>query len=99
MKKIIVIYGKPADAAAFDSHYASVHVPLVQKMPHLRDFSYSHGPVQSSAENGAPHLIAILSYATDDDLAASLDSPEGKAAVADVTNFASGGATIHTITV
>lgn len=98
MKQIIVVYGKPADAAAFDKHYAEVHVPLVNRMPHLKGFSYSAGPVQCSDAEKTPHLVAFLSYDSDADLGASLDSAEGKAAVADVGNFASGGVTIYTIT-
>lgn len=99
MKQIIVVYGKPADPAAFDKHYAEVHVPLVNRMPHLKSFSYSNGPVQCSDAEKTPHLVAFLNYDSDADLGASLDSPEGKAAVADVANFASGGVTIYTVTV
>lgn len=98
MKQIIVVYGKPADPAAFDKHYAEVHVPLVNRMPHLKAFSYSVGPVQCSDAEKTPHLVATMSYASDADLGASLDFAEGKAAVADVGNFASGGVTIYTIT-
>lgn len=99
MKQIIVIYGAPHDPAHFDYHYEATHVPLVMKMPHLLDFRYSKGPVLSSPPESAPHLVATLSYGSEADLAASLESPEGKAAVADVANFASGGVTILTVTV
>lgn len=98
MKKVIVIYGKPEDAAAFDRHYLEIHVPLVHKMPFLKSFEFSKGGVQSSSVEQPPHLVAILGYASDEDREASLASPEGKAAVADVGNFASGGVTILTAT-
>jgi uncharacterized protein (TIGR02118 family) len=98
LKQIIVIYGQPTDPAAFDRHYAEIHVPLVRRMPHLTAFLYSKGAVQSSDPTNAPYMIAALSYANDADLASSLDSAEGKAAVADVPNFASGGVTILTVT-
>jgi uncharacterized protein (TIGR02118 family) len=97
MKQVIVIYGQPADRAAFDRHYAEVHVPLVNRMPRMHSFKYSKGPVQSSDAGNVPYLVATLSYATDADHAASLGSPEGKAAVADVANFATGGVTVLTI--
>lgn len=97
MKQVIVIYGVPRDPAAFDRHYAGVHIPLTRKMPHLKGFEVSRGPV-AAAGGGAPvHLVAILSYASAADLEASLASPEGQAAVADVANFATGGATLLTI--
>jgi uncharacterized protein (TIGR02118 family) len=35
MRRITVCYGRPTDPAAFDSHYAQVHVPLV-RVGHVR---------------------------------------------------------------
>jgi uncharacterized protein (TIGR02118 family) len=40
----------------------------------------------------APHLIAILNFDSMADLNAALASPEGQAAAADLSNFASAGA-------
>lgn len=97
MKRVVVIYGPPADARAFDRHYADVHAKLAQKMPHLERFQYSAGPVASSNPDRPAHLVAFLDYASQADLDASLASPEGKAAVDDLANFASGGVTILTI--
>ena len=99
MKQVVVIYGMPKDTSHFNQYYEEVHVLLVQRMPHLRAFQYSKGEVQSSSAEFAPHLVATLTYDTDADLAASLESAEGKAAVADVANFASGGVTILTVTI
>ncbi len=96
MIRLTVIYGPPADAAAFDAHYANVHSKLVDKMPHLRLFAYSQAPVISSDAAKPVHLVAYLDYDSQADLNASLNSEEGKAAVADVANFASGGVTILT---
>ena len=97
MIRLLVCYGPPEDAAAFDRYYRDVHTPLASKMPHLKSFEVSRGPVVSSDPAVAYHLVAILSYADQADLDASLASPEGKATVADLANFASGGVTILTI--
>ena len=35
MYKLIALYKKPADPAAFEKHYAEVHRPLVEKVPGL----------------------------------------------------------------
>lgn len=99
MKQIIVMYGAPKDTDHFDRYYRDVHVPLVRKMPHLRDFKFSTGEVQSSNGDFVPHLVATLDFDNDDELARSLNSEEGKLVVADVANFASGGVTILTITI
>jgi uncharacterized protein (TIGR02118 family) len=96
MIRVTVIYGAPADAKAFDTHYAAIHAKLVDKMPRLKRFSYSRGPVTSSDEAKPVHLVAFLDYDSKADLEASLGSEEGKAAVADLANFASGGLTIIT---
>lgn len=97
MKRIIVLYGTPEDPAAFDRHYERQHVPLCLKMPRLRGFEVSRGPVAVSDPASAYHCVAILSYDSQEDLDYSLASPEGVAAVADVAKFATGGARIVTV--
>jgi uncharacterized protein (TIGR02118 family) len=92
---VIVIYGPPADPAAFDRHYEDVHVPLAKAMPNLIGFEITRGPV--AAQNGpGAHLIARLRYPSVADLEAALSSPEGVAAVDDLGNFADGGVTLYT---
>jgi uncharacterized protein (TIGR02118 family) len=99
MKRVIVLYGTPDDPAAFDRHYAEVHTPLAAAMPKLAGFEVSRGPVAASPDSDTPYLVATLSYASDEDMAASLGSPEGQAAVADLANFATGGVRLLTIDV
>lgn len=92
MASLVVIYGKPADPAAFDAYYRDVHIPLAKKIPGIRSYTVSRGPVATPAGPAAAHLIATLEF---DDMAAIQDafaSPEGQAAAADVQTFATGGA-------
>jgi uncharacterized protein (TIGR02118 family) len=92
MAQLVVMYKTPKDAAAFDKHYYEIHVPLAKKLPGLRKYELSKGPVATPGGPSAFHLIATLYF---DDLAAvkaGLGSPEGKAAGADVATFATGGA-------
>ena len=92
MAHVVVMYKTPKDAAAFDKHYSETHIPLAKKIPGLRKYQISRGPVATPAGPSAYHLIATLHF---DDLAAietGFDSPEGKAAGADVAKFATGGA-------
>jgi uncharacterized protein (TIGR02118 family) len=92
---LIVLYRPPADPAAFEQHYRTVHVPLVHAMPHLVAFETSTGPV--STEGGDPvHFVARLRFASHDDLAASMASPEGAAALADLANFSMAGSVVVT---
>lgn len=94
MVKLVVAYGQPDDPGAFDRHYADNHVPLAQKIPNVRRFDA--GKVLGSADGSAApyYFIAELWFDTAEELRASLQSPEGQAAAADVGTFASGGATL-----
>lgn len=92
MAMLVVMYGTPADPTAFDSHYHNAHIPLAKKIPGLREYEISHGPVATPAGPSKYHLVATLRF---DDLAAiqnAFASAEGQAAAADVQSFATGGA-------
>jgi uncharacterized protein (TIGR02118 family) len=93
MAQLLVLYNTPVDPIAFDRHYRETHIPLASKIPGLRSYSISNGPVQALAGT-APHLIATLEFDSMAGLNAALASPEGQAAAADVPNFASAGATL-----
>jgi uncharacterized protein (TIGR02118 family) len=92
MARLVVMYKKPADASAFDAYYANTHIPLAKKIPGLRKYDVSKGPVVTPQGPSDMHLMATLHF---DDMAAiqaAFASPEGKATAADLANFASGGA-------
>ena len=92
MASLVVMYGAPADAAAFDKYYAETHIPLAKTIPGLRKYEVSRGAIGTPAGPAKTHLIATLQF---DDLAAiqnAFASPQGQAAAADVANFATGGA-------
>ena len=90
--RLLVQYGRPADPAAFDQHYRDVHVPLARKIPGVVRFDYGHPQALDDAE--APFLVATLEFASAEEFASGMQSPEGTAAAADVPNFATGGATM-----
>jgi uncharacterized protein (TIGR02118 family) len=91
MARLVVMYKTPTDPKAFDEHYSELHIPIAQRIPGLRKYEISRGPVMTPDGASAYHLVAMLKF---DDMAAlqqGLASPEGHAAVADVQNFATGG--------
>jgi uncharacterized protein (TIGR02118 family) len=94
MVKLVVAYGQPEDPNAFDRYYVDTHIPLVNKIPNLRRFE--SGKVVGTPDGLPPpyYYLAELSFEDAEELQASLDSPDGQAAAADVGNFASGGATV-----
>jgi uncharacterized protein (TIGR02118 family) len=91
---ILVLYKTPNDTASFDKYYFETHVPIAKKIPGLRKYEVSRGPVATPAGPSGVHLVANLHF---DDIAAvhnAFASAEGQAAGADLPNFATGGADI-----
>jgi uncharacterized protein (TIGR02118 family) len=91
MARLVVLYKTPKNAAAFDKYYFETHVPIAKKVPGLRKYEVSQGPIATPAGPSGLHLIATLHF---DDLAAiqrAFASAEGQTAAADVQTFATGG--------
>ncbi len=92
MANLVVLYGSPQDPAAFDEYYHSIHLPIAKKIPGLRGYQVSQGPVTTPSGLARYHLIATLMFDDVPAIHAAFASPEGLAAAADVANFATGGA-------
>lgn len=92
MTTLTVLYGVPTDPDTFDEHYRSVHLPLAQKIPDVQDVVVRKVVATADGSPAQFRLIVNLTFADMDALGASMGSPEGKAAAADVANFATGGA-------
>jgi uncharacterized protein (TIGR02118 family) len=91
MAQIVALYRKPSDAKAFDEYYASTHVPLAKRLPGLRGYEISAGPVAMGQGDSPFHLVAELRFDSVDAIKAALGSPEGQAVAADLGNFAQAG--------
>ncbi len=91
--RLLVTYGPPTDPAAFDAHYRDVHTGLAQKIPGVTRFSTGHPETMDGSPSPA-YLIAELDFESAEAMGASMSSPEGSAAGADVATFATGGATM-----
>jgi uncharacterized protein (TIGR02118 family) len=88
MAKMMVLYKTPKDPAAFDAYYLSTHVPIVKKIPGLKSFEITTGPIATATGPSDTYMIATLGFETMAALGAGLGGPEGQAASADVPNFA-----------
>jgi len=91
MAKLIALYKKPADPAAFDKYYFGKHLPIAKKVPGLRSYEVNSGQVGTPQGPAPYHLVAILSFDSMDGLQKALGSPQGQAAAADLANFAQAG--------
>lgn len=94
MATLAVMYKTPKDVNAFNKHYFETHVKLAKKLPGLRKYEVSQGPVATPVGPSGYHLVALLQFDNLAALQAAFASPEGQAAGADVQNFATGGVEI-----
>jgi uncharacterized protein (TIGR02118 family) len=83
MARMVVIYKQPKDPAAFDKHYFEVHVPLAKKLPGLRSYEVSHGPIVTPAGGPPFHKVGTLHFDSLDAIKHAFGSPEGRACAAD----------------
>lgn len=94
MAQLVVFYKTPKSADAFDRYYFATHVPLAKKLPGLKKYDVSNGPVASPAGASGVHLVATLYFDSLDAIKAAFGS-EGKATAGDLANFADGGADLY----
>ena len=64
MYRLTVLYGKPTDPAAFDLHYAQVHIPLARQIPGLAAFTAGHCAATDKSEP-AYYWVATLDFANE----------------------------------
>jgi uncharacterized protein (TIGR02118 family) len=83
MAKMVVVYKKPADVKAFEKHYFETHIPLAKKIPGLRKYEISNGPITVIAGPPDVHLIGTVYVDDLDAMKKGFASSEGQAAGAD----------------
>ena len=91
MAKVIAMYKRPVDPAAFDRYYYATHVPIAKKIPGLKGYEVTSGPVTTLEGPSPYHLVALLTFDSLAAIHAALASAEGQATAADLGNFATGG--------
>lgn len=95
MAKLVILYGHPEDPAAFEEYYASRHIPYASThMPNVRG-AQNMRVISTSEGSPAPYYrVSQLSYDSMADLRAGIASADGRSTIADLDNFATGGATL-----
>jgi uncharacterized protein (TIGR02118 family) len=92
--KLTVLYGHPTDPAAFERYYAETHMPLVSKMSGFSSTEKAKVVGTPGGEKPAFYRMFEFWFESEGAMQATMGSPEGKAAVADLGNFATGGVTV-----
>lgn len=91
MIKVTVLYGHPTDPAAFESYYATSHMPLVGKINGIAKAEITKFLPNPDGSQAAYYRMAELWFDTPETMQGALGSPEGKAITDDLGNFATGG--------
>jgi uncharacterized protein (TIGR02118 family) len=94
MVKVLVLYGEPSDPDAFEDHYANTHLPLAAKIKGVSRFEAGRVIGTPDGQPAPYYRIAELWFEDAEQMQAALGSPEGQKTVADIGNFATGGATV-----
>lgn len=99
MIKLTALYGHPTDPAAFEAYYAETHMPLVAKMTGFLRQEKALVAGTPSGERPPYHRMFEGWFESETAMQAAFGTPEGKAVVDDLANFATGGVTLLVSTV
>jgi uncharacterized protein (TIGR02118 family) len=94
MMKLTVLYGHPTNPEAFEEHYRRTHLPLVAKLTGVARLEFTE--FVAGPDGGKPgfYRMAEVCFQSQAQMEQALGSPAGKAAVADISQLATGGATV-----
>ena len=85
--KLIAIYRKPEDEAAFNMHYENVHSPLVKEVPGLKSLTVNRVEKHLFGAD-QPYMIVEMAFADQAAFDLAMSSEENKATGKDVMAFA-----------
>jgi uncharacterized protein (TIGR02118 family) len=91
MVKLVVMYGHPVSAAAFEKYYAETHLPIAGQINGVSRIELSKFIGTPDGSNASQYRMAELYFESIDELLMQMGSVEGQAAVNDIQNFATGG--------
>lgn len=91
MYKVTLLYGQPADAAAFDKYFLETHLPLAERLDGYLKMEVTHFVRGPSGEKPPFYRMAELYFVDQHSMNHSFDSPDGKAMISDFNSFAPGG--------
>ena len=94
MIKATVLYGHPKDDDVFEKYYAETHLTLVSKTSGVAKAEYTKFLPNPDGAAPAYYRMAELYFESPAEMQQALNSTEGKAMAADLSNFATGGVTI-----
>jgi len=92
--KLTVLYGAPKDPAAFEKYYLGTHMPMGYKVKGIKHIELAKGLPGPDGKPPAYYRVTKLWFSNMKKMQSVTGSPAFQKIVADVPNFATGGATI-----
>jgi uncharacterized protein (TIGR02118 family) len=90
--KLVALYKKPADPEAFDNAYFNTHMPLIAKVPGLKNTVITR--FVRTVMGDDLYMMAEMYFADTEALKAGMKSPEMAEAGANLNTFAEGLVTL-----
>lgn len=94
MMKVTVLYGHPTSPDEFEKYYGGTHLPLAATMKGVARIELTKFVAGPDGGKAAFYRMAELYFTTQAQMEQTLGSPKGRATVADLPKFATGGVTI-----
>ena len=94
MMKVTALYGHPTSPDEFEEYYGGTHLPIASKMKGVARIELTKFVAGPDGGKPAFYRMAELYFTTQAQRELALGSSEGRATVADLPKFATGGVTI-----
>lgn len=94
--KLIALYHRPDDTSAFDDAYFNTHVPLIKKVPGLKEITVTRftRTIMGDEMGDGLYMIAVMRFRDADSLKTGMKSPEMAEAGENLNSFAEGLVTL-----
>src|SRR5262245_17924085 len=97
--KITVLYSQPKNAAEFDKYYFGKHMPMVYALNQLKKVEVARAQPGLDGSLSPYYVVSELWFESPEVFKSVAATPEWKAIVADVANFAPPGTSTAVISV
>jgi uncharacterized protein (TIGR02118 family) len=87
MIKLVALFKRPEDTAAFDEHYDQTHAPLMRQVPGLVRMEVTRN-IQAFRGEPEYYLVAEMYFEDKESFDAAMASEENRAAGKDLMSFA-----------
>ena len=94
MVKLTVLYGHPKSAVDFEKYYAETHMPMAGQMKGVRRIELSKVVGTPDGSDAPFYRMAELYFDNAEHMNSVMATPEAQRTVADIANFATGGAIV-----